>query len=100
MGSNQNVNFTSKGSGKRFILLFSGSESADHVDGYGKGSHTFEKRVAVLLCKYGSRHEKRYLTAFLNGFERTAHRYFGFSKPTSPQSNRSIGWGFSISDLS
>ena len=78
MGSNQNVNFSSKGSGKRFILLFSGSESADHVDGYGKGSHTFEKRVAVLLCKYGSRHEKRYLTAFLNGFERTAHRYFGF----------------------
>ena len=53
----------------------------------------------MLLDKQRGGHEHGHLLAVLHGLEGGTQCDFGLPKPTSPQMRRSIGTGFSMSDL-
>jgi hypothetical protein len=61
--------------------------------------HPFGEGLQMLIGQQRGGHQHGDLLAVLHGLERRPHRDLGLAMPTSPQITRSIGTGFSISDL-
>ena len=99
VGADDDVDATRLQSLDGLVDLLGRLEAAHGRNGDREALVPFGERLVMLLHEQRSRHEDGHLLAVLYGLERCSHGDLGLAEATSPQMRRSIGTGFSMSDL-
>ena len=99
VGADDDVDATRLQSLDGLVDLLGRLEAAHGRDGDREALVPFGERLVMLLHEQRGRHEDGHLLAVLYALNAALTAISVLPKPTSPQMRRSIGTGFSMSDL-